>query len=233
MKLSDLTESAESKNFGKLVNASHKAYDTLSYQAQSVLTEWESANWDTGSLSQSHASNNEVMQEISQAFAPVRALMHQLFGETIRLHRGQRAVTPDRMTPNRQLFSFTFSEKVAKDFVFGTHKFRDIPSIEDIKAAVKQYERLGFVTFDGSKYKKSKEYPGYFNIYDSRNNHITDGKDLEEWLMRTRSQNIESQDERKAGGQVHTIDVPIDKIIWITNRLNSKEFIVALNPLKQ
>lgn len=230
MKIQDLLESPESKNFGHLVNASNKAFAGLSYEAKNVLDEWESNNWDRGRLNQSHSEGSGVIEEINSAFKPVRELMHKLFGDTIKLHRGQRHFKADKLSKNRQLFSFSFDENVAKAFAHGTikHKVHDLAAI---KKAVADYERTGFATFAGKKYKRIPDNPKYYWIYDRNNNIITDGDNLERELMRTRDSQLLNKQEDESQGEVHSLDVPIDKIVWLSNRLGSKEFIVALNPL--
>ena len=231
MKIQDLLESKESKNFGHLVNASIKAYDSLSYDAKRALDEWESNNWDRGRLVKSHSEGTGVIDEINTAFEPVRKLMHRLFGDTIKIHRGQRHFKPDQLSKDRNLFSFSFDENVARAFAHGRIKHK-VDSIEDIKKAVATYERTGFVSFGNKKYKRIPETPQYFWIYDRNNNVITDGDNLEELLMDNRKHQLMNKQEDEAKGEVHSIDVPIDKIVWLSNRLGSKEFIAALNPIE-
>lgn len=224
-------QTPETRNFGQLVNMSNKAFDSLSDDAKWALDEWETGGWDVGKLNKAYNDSSSVIKEIQAAFAPVRAKMHELFGDTIKLHRGQRHFSDDELSKNRDLFSFSFDENVAQRFAQG--RLSKVPSEEDIQKAVQQYERTGFVAFGNKKYKRNSEYPQYFNIYDKHNNFITDGDDLEDLLISDRQDAIDYNKSRESRGDVYTIDVPIDKIVWLTNRLNSKEFIVALNPLSK
>ena len=225
-----LLESTESRKLGHVINAANKAKKSLSYDAAKAIEDWQYANWDRSKMQQSYSDKDGLFHEIKLAFDPVKEILHKMFGDTITLHRGQRNFKDSEMTPNRQLFSFSFDEQVAKDFAYG--KLDKESSADDIDAAVQQYERTGFTTFRGQKFKKSN-HPKYYNIYDRHNNFVTDGvvadlrKDLEEIASHATSYN----DDRRSKGSVHTVEVPIDKIFWVTNDLNSKEFIVALNPL--
>lgn len=228
-------QSPATRDFAKLVNMSNKAYRALSYEARMALDEWETANWDRGRLNASHREQGDIIKEINTAFAPIRTKMRELFGDTIKLHRGQRHFSDEEMSTNRELFSFSFDENVAKAFAHGKPS-PDPASVEEIQKAVEQYKRTGFVKFGSRKYKRSKEYPGYFDIYYNNNTVEAYGNsddELEDRLMRSREYALEYRAEREAKGDVYTIDVPVDKIVWLTNRLNSKEFIVALNPLKK
>jgi hypothetical protein len=241
MKLSDLIpifESVETKKLGQLINASKKAYASLPDEAKRAVREWETANWDEGKLSDAYRNKNELLKTINDAFAPVKQKMHQLFGDTITLHRGQRTLAPKGevrdftgdFNEDKVLFSFSFDENVARDFAHGRHRY-NIPSDDEIKRAVAQYNKTGYVQFGGKHYKRLKDYPNYFGIYDRYRRYITDGDNLEELLMGYKGQNERNKEEAESKGSVKTVEVPIDKILWITNNLGSKEFIVALNPL--
>lgn len=243
MKLHDLIpllESAETKKLGQLISLSKKAYKTLPYEAQQAIKSWETSMWDEGELSNAFRNKNELLTTINKAFMPVKQKMHELFGDTILLHRGQRTLAPKGeivndtgdFNENKVLFSFSFDENVAKDFAHGNYQYH-IPSEAEIKKAVEQYNRTGYVKFGNKHYKRLKDSPEYFGVYNSNRNYITDGDDLENLLMSNRALQMEYKEENESQGSVKSIEVPIDKILWLTNNLNSKEFIVALNPLTQ
>lgn len=243
MKLSDLIplfESAETKKLGQLIAISKKAYQSLPEDAQRAIREWETAMWDEGDLSNAYRNKSELLNVIAKAFQPVKEKMHELFGDTILLHRGQRTLADKGKIRNdtgdfnekKVLFSFSFDENVAKSFAYGRHQY-NVPSEEDIKKAVQQYERTGYVKFGNKHYKRMKDNPKYYGVYNSNRNFITDGDDLEYDLMSNREILLGYQKDNESNGSVKSIEVPIDKIVWLTNNLNSKEFIVALNPLTQ
>jgi hypothetical protein len=224
----------QGKEFAQVVAASKRAFNSLDHDCQSFISEWETANWDRGKLEAAFKGKSGFCyDEIVKAFAPVKALLHQIFGDTITLHRGQRNYSEDKLNMDRTLFSWTFDERVAKDFAGqGSRNLYNIPKVEDIEKAVARYERTGFTTFGRYKYKKSQEYPDYYYIYDKDNNMITDGDDLRKQLMRDREGRIHDNEVQKKRGEVKTFEIPIDDIAWITNNLNSKEFITHINPLK-
>lgn len=238
MKLSDIVplfeyQTPESRALGQLINLSNKAFDQLSDEAKDAIREWELANWDVGKLVKGYESNSELIQEIKAAFAPIREQIRKYFGDTITLYRGQRNISKDQMSKNRQLYSFSFFEEIAKQFAHGK-TINNIPSESEIDKAVEQFNRTGFVQFQGKKYKRSQEYPESFDIYDKRNDLVAAGfysSELKDHLMSDRQNSIDFNKSKESKGNVHKIEVPIDKILWLTNNANSKEFIVALNPL--
>lgn len=224
-------ERPENKSFGQFVNLANKATATLSWEARHAIEGWEISNWLTGALAKGYRNNDAIIQEINRAFEPCRAKLRELFGDTIRLYRGQRKHSPDpELEKDRQLYSYTFDGDIASDFAYGTaHRKLAIPSVEDIKKAVGEYNRTGFVKFGRHKYKRIQGSK-YYNIYDVRNNFITDGDNLEKSLMDDRARSIEYDEEDRQKADVYTVDVPVDKIVWFTNRAKSKEFIVAMSP---
>jgi hypothetical protein len=225
----------QGKEFAQVVAASKRAFANLDEDCQRFITEWETANWDVGKLEAAFKGKAGFCYgEITKAFSPVKALLHQIFGDTITLHRGQRNLSPDQLNMDRTLFSWTFDERVAKDFAGqGKRNLYDIPSVEDIDKAVAQYEKTGFVKFGKYKYKRSQEYPEYAYIYDKNNDLVTDaGEDLRQHLIDDREARIHDNEVQKKRGDVKTFQIKIDDIAWITNNLNSKEFITHINPLK-
>lgn len=215
--------------FAEVVNASIKAYGKLPDDCKRFIDEWETSNWSKGELEQAFKEHSLCYGEIVKAFHPVKTLLKDQFGDSIRLFRGTKN-NRNSSDNDRMLFSWTYDENLAKEFAYGVGKFHDIPSDEDIEQAVQQYEQTGFVKFGNYKYKRLSDNPKYFGIYSKNNRFITDSDDLRKTLLRNRKTDKESNDDRLNKGTVHLTDVNIDDIVWITNRLGSKEFIVLLNP---
>jgi hypothetical protein len=97
----------------------------------------------------------------------------------------------------------------------------------EIDKLVDQYNRTGYVKVDGVQYMRVKDNPKYYWIYRGREQ-ITDGDDLRDELIGNRDWRQSRKDKRDKGGQVIAKDIDIDKIVWITNELNDKEFIVRV-----
>lgn len=165
------------------------------------------------------------------AFAPVQDVLKSIYGDTITLYRGQRNFEQTELSNNRLLFSWTAEESVARAFSLNNRLFKEITD-DTIKQAIDQFNRAGFCKFGGYTYKLMTDDPDYYVIY-SKSEQITDGmtRNLYRDFKREQADRAEHNAKINKVGYVVKADVPIDKIVWVTNDLNSKEFIVKLNPL--
>lgn len=231
MKLRQLLEKQnKDHNFALIVHASIKAYKSLSSNSKRIINDWQRYNWNTGALEKGVQTGSDELNEINKAFLPVKQLLKQKFGHNITLYRGQRNHSESDIDKNRKLFSWSYDKNVAAEFAH--EPLYKETSDGEIARAVEQYNKKGFVKFRGYIYLKSKRYPNSYNIYKaSDKDFITDGDDLEHDLKSNQQDTKSLNDSRRKQGSVITRKIDIDKIIWITNQLNSKEFIVALNPL--
>jgi hypothetical protein len=160
----------------------------------------------------------------------IRDALHSAFGNSITLYRGQRNYEQHELTANRILFSWTSDPRVATSFAHNAKLTREI-SDEEIKQAIDQYERLGWCKFGGYRYKKISDAPGYYMIYSKRET-ITDGDEdtMEEDFKRDQAERRLHNQRVREQGQVVKADIPVDLIVWVTNDLNCKEFIVKFKP---
>ncbi len=233
MKLIDIVplfESEESKKYGYIVRLTIKANQSLSSEARHAIAQWQQSGWDNGPLQKSYNDKDAIYQDITRAFAPVKEKLKELFGDTLKLHRGQKNYPDEELSPDsRQLFSFSFDERVATEFAHP--KIHKQYSDEDVERALEQYRRTGFVQFDGKKYQRINDEQ--YNVYDKYNRRTDIGDDIEWTLGNIAHSTTERNARAKTKGQVHTMDVPVDSVFWITNSLNQKEAIVAMNPLKK
>lgn len=216
------------------INLSIKAFKSLSHYARSAIEEWETANWDTGPLAKAVKDRNAIFDEIVAAFEPIRENLKKRHGERILLYRGM--IKNPGYNKHKLLESWTTDLKVAEHFaglrtaVEWRSVLYDVPTDADITRAVAQYRTKGYVKFRGKTYIRNKEYPEYYNIYRGKE-FITDGDDLlaalkddQEWLI---SRNRKVTDK----AIILKEDVAVDRILWVTNNLNSKEFIVCKFPV--
>jgi hypothetical protein len=225
MRYSEILERApQSDVFGM----AKKAYQALSHDAKSAIDHWETANWTGGALEQHIAANDEVAQEIHTAFEPIR----QMLPETITLYRGIIKDDSFKSWEKGILHSWSSDKRTAELFA-GLRYGLEWKSLlkpetpeEEIDKLVAKYEATGFLKFGGRYYVRNKEMPEYYNIYNKARQHITDGDNLKADLMRDSKWNKESNDEKKAKAEVFEEEISRDRIVWITNSANCKEFIV-------
>jgi hypothetical protein len=71
------------------------------------------------------------------------------------------------------------------------------------------------------------------HIYNSRKNHITSATvdDLRGFLEDDKEYIDDYNKKILEGGEVLVKNIPVNSIIWITNNLNSKEYIVQRNKI--
>lgn len=211
------------------INLSKKIFKTLSSDAQKAIESWESVNWIGGALENHFKNNTDIAKEILSAFEPIAIYLKRRYGNSILLYRGLQKGGQSRP---RVLESWTSDKRVAEHFA-GLRKvdgWRSMlyPEISDreIQEAIKKYEKSGFVEFRGKRYVRNKEAPEYYNIFDRNRQFVTDGDNIEEHL-RSEQQWISKINKEKLDNAILLERrIPIDDIVWITNNLDSKEFIV-------
>lgn len=225
MRYIDLFEkSPESRVFG----LAKKAFSSLGHRAQNAITNWETVNWTEGDLATHIKNNDEVAEEIEVAFAPVRAALPP----RISLFRG--IIRDGSFTTWQKgiLESWSSDKRVAEHFAGlrtsekWKEKLKKVRSEEEIDSLVAKYEVSGFLKVDGRYYVRNREQPRYYNIYNSRKNFITDGDDLKKDLMSDSEWNEQYNQDLLSKAEVFSSDIDRDRVVWITNSLGSKEFIV-------
>jgi hypothetical protein len=220
------------------IGLAKKAFVTLSSEAKNAIDEWERAGWETGRLVQSLNKKDSIAEEIYQAFMPIREFMKKKYGSKITLYRG---IILDNTSydKNKKYESWTSDEKIAEVFA-GFRRFdvsKGHPSVflnpitdNEIKKALRSFEKLGFTTFRNNKYVLNKKNPEFYDIFDTNRQFITDGdtENLEN-KFKLKQKDIEIfNKERKTNGKVFKKTFDIDSIVWISNSLDSKEFIVKV-----
>lgn len=227
MKIHELVESQQ-------INLARRAFESLSSEAQSAIHDWEMANWIGGSLERHIKANDEIAQEIERAFAPIRATMPK----TLHLYRGLRPNETKKDWQNKYLESWTSDPRVAKCFagLYTKHgskyrsRLRKVPTDEEIAEALHKYETKGFVKFLGHFYLRSQKNPEFYQLYDLNREHITSGKSS--WLKKqfkdTQIERQQHNDNLLRKSCLIEQDIPRENIVWLTNNIGSKEYIVRL-----
>lgn len=215
---------------GRVVAAAIRARASLSPQAAEAVTSWQSHNWNTGTLEKAFSGQgrSDIRREIEAAFEPVRAVLRARHGDAVPLYRGQRTLRPGERDQGRTLFSWTSDPQVAREFGVG----RPVREITDgeIAAAVASYRRTGFAKLGREKFLRSRDNPKFYWIYQDREL-VTDGDDLEQHLRQKQEDQRDYNARLRARGKVHSQDIPLGDIVWVTNELRCKEYICKVNPL--
>jgi hypothetical protein len=204
-----------------------KAKANLSHDASKALDNWEHMNWDQGTLSTDHEVNGEIAQELYAAFQHVRDQMRERHGDTIRLYRGMQDESGVR--DSRKLFSWTSSKKMAEIFAGRRNDRQTQPepiTDAEISAAVAKYNKTGFTSFRGRKFKQNKQNPEYYDMF-NKNGHITDGDDIERDLTDMQKTYADYLQRFANDGRVVERDIPIDDIVWVLMGGNANEYIVS------
>lgn len=180
----------------------------------------------------------EIRKQLDAAFAPVKAALKSRFGNHIVLYRGQGEVGKD--LPNRSTLSWTSDPKIAAWFAGVDPRLMKLEPITDAEIAsfLKKYHDTGKASFLGKTYVRSDQPTNdpdlddfYYDIYDRTGDHITDGDDIESQLRKEqeyRQSLIDDRDDKFK--KVIKAKIPIDDIIWITDRAGQSEFILHNRP---
>ena len=205
-----------------------KAYASLGHQAQNAIANWETVNWTEGDLATHIKNNDDIAAEIEAAFAPVRAALPP----KVSLYRG--IIRDGSFTTWQKgiLESWSSDKRVAEHFAGlrtskeWKEKLKKVRSEAEIDQLVAKYEASGFLKIDGRYYVRNREHPQYYNIYNSRKSFITDGDDLKKDLMSDSEWNEQYNQDLLSKAEVFSSEIDRDRVVWITNSLGSKEFIV-------
>jgi hypothetical protein len=225
MRYSQLFEKApQSTIFGLIKIARAK----LGHWAVSAIDEWETSNWTGGSLEEHIAAKDEVAEDIETAFAPVR----ERLPETITLYRGI-ILDPAYTSWEKGILSSWSSDVRTAELFAGLRygekwksRLADVLTDAEIAEMVARYERTGFLKTSSYYFIRNKEMPQYYNIFSRDKSFLTDGDDLAEKLHSDNDWIKERNEGLKSKSKVFHEEISRDRVVWITNQLNCKEFIV-------
>lgn len=229
------------------INLAMKAYKTLSPAAKEAIDGYESYNWHSGELSKSVRVNGVILGEILDAFEPVKQYLKSRHGTHITLYRGVNSKGHEAGDPyakDRVLTSWTSDKRVAGTFAgLNRMKYTDkgrndhrgswrsslskvLPDSK-VQEIIDNFNKRGYASDGYYKWVVSKEDPQYYWIW-ARNEKLTDGytKDFAKDRWQENNERKEENDEKLVHRRVIEKKIPIDDIIWLTNNLSSKEYIV-------
>jgi hypothetical protein len=130
------------------------------------------------------------------------------------------------------LESWSSDRRVAEHFAGlrsrqnGPSSLHKVISEPEVDTLVKKYEKTGFLKYAGKYYVRNKDLPQYYNIYDKNKQFVTDGDNLKADLMSDQEWAQKSNDSKLAKGEVIEKEIDKNRIVWLTNNLNSKEYLV-------
>lgn len=213
------------------LRAAKKADLSLSGDAAKAINGWvgggpdfaENARAGFGIMSPTalERASPETLGALSSQFSPVREALRKEFGDTVPLFRGSTKNSIGRNAPGG-LLSWSLDPRVAERFAGG--KAAKLISDAEIADAVAKYNKSGFVKFRGLTYKRTAD--GTPLIYRGREV-LTDADSIEQALKWEQDFAREAAEgQAKAARMVEKKDVPLDDIVWVTNRFGQKEAIV-------
>lgn len=176
----------------------------------------------------------KIRDQLTQAFAPVKTALQSRFGNVITLYRGQEEI--DKEQTERSTLSWTSDPRIAALFARiapWEMKLKPVTD-EQIRAALNTYAKTGEVKFLRLRYVRTDiptegngEDEFYYDIYDKDGELLTDGDNLEKAFKDEQSYYQELIDKREAKkSRILTAKIPIDDIVWITDRAGQSEFIL-------
>jgi len=170
-----------------------------------------------------------IRGQLEEAMKPVREELRKVIGDRIEAFRAQGEVAGN--SPNRNTLSYTMDEGFA-NYHAGVGK--DLPIISDAEIAMLDAQAKSGATVEIYKHvlKPSPAFPGSYDLYRKADeygpeSYITDSSgvryqadDHNEWASRLNAENA----ARRA--TVQSRSVPVEDIVWATNRAGQWELIV-------
>jgi len=191
----------------------------------------------------------DLRKKMDAAFAPMRAMLRAKFGGTVQAYRVQSDLEPESANnikhsgpdAERRAFSFTTSREFAEDLA-GKFKVGKQFSEETIAEAERVFAETGrydvrdnlwleLETFSGTRYDNGEPFTAQ-----SINVMRGDGFQYDVDSVRAYFERVnEDIAERQALlaerlSKIVTVDVPINRVVWMSDRFNQQELIVAMTP---
>lgn len=172
----------------------------------------------------------ELAGQLEKAFSPVRETLRQKYGDTVTLYRSQDEGAGKGDKKPRKALSWTLDPQVADAFA-GVRNIKDNFSEQEISDAEKAFNETGRFEIRKGYWlekKTSGEYGDYIAIMDDEvGGEVTDTNSVREFLEdlnERRTSSRAANDKKKA--QVRKEEIPLDDVMWITDRGNQMEFVV-------
>ena len=187
-------------------------------------------------------ASDEVIEDLNTASEPVKDKLREIYGETVTLFRVQESGAEDK--GGRKFLSWSLNPQFSSAWS-GHERAAALQGMTDeqIAAHVKEFNETGSTIIGREEYVKT-EIPDvfkdqgltdYFEIFmagsnRSPNGFVTDGDNFEQTLKRSKEfDDTLSQEEMEKvlkKSDIFTKEVPIDDIVWVSDRAGQSEFIV-------
>lgn len=167
-------------------------------------------------------------QEVHAAGEPIRQALRKHHGDVITAYRGEPKNPGVQSTGRKNiLHSYTTDKRVAARFAGAPSYRRKVYSDEEINHHQREYDTHGSTTLsNGRSYRRDPEW-GSVDMFDKHGNHITDTPSVRYDMESDRDDAREHNSlHDEALGRVKEVKIPVDQVVWATNRANQKELIV-------
>lgn len=180
-----------------------------------------------------------IRQQIDSAFAPIKAALRSKFGEVITLYRHQEDLSSG--SKERHTLSWTSDPRIAIQFAGVNGYLMRLKPITnaDIEKALRTYAETGKLNFKGKTYVRTDQPTDDPNVdefyYDiiKDGEVLTDGDDIAGELKSVQAYYQDLIDKRESRlRRIMSAKIPINDIIWITDRAGQSEFILHNQPGK-
>lgn len=181
----------------------------------------------------------EAAAELEAVFHPVREGLRQQYGNTIRLYRVQTAIPDAEPTVirgsapadgQRAALSWT-ADKAFADYYAGIQKNKPPIPEQTIVDLEEKFANSGEVKIPGTPYTLKQE-DGGVSIYDPAvGGFVTDTESVRTFVNDINKQRAELAGENADKAKlIVTADVPLDDVLWASDRAAQTEFIVRNKP---
>lgn len=161
-----------------------------------------------------------VKKELDEAFAPLREELRSIYGDKITLYRVQGEVGGK----TRNVLSWTLDNTFADRYA-GVLKEKPQFAENEIAAFEKEFNEKGVVKI--GRYSLEKGDFGIEIMDPSVGGFVTDTPSVREFVESINTERKELAEKNKKNKEkIITMDIPLDDIIWVTDRFNQKEFLV-------
>jgi hypothetical protein len=155
--------------------------------------------------------------------APVRDVLRETFGDKVTAYRGERPGGAQTTGRQNKLASYTTDRRVAERFA-GAQGLAEMPIISDAELAAFQrtLDETGEVKIGPYTYRQNGDYVDIYN----RDGFVTDTKSIADEVRGMNERATEANTERaNAMANVREVSIPVDDIMWATDRFGQKELI--------
>jgi hypothetical protein len=173
-------------------------------------------------------------EEIRIKFTPVRDSLRNRYGDTVPLYRVQDEVNPTQRNASvprdglRAILSWTLDPKFAETYA-GVTKPKKVYTEQEIKEKTAEYKKNGRLQLSKTKWLEPwEEDANYVQIMDDNvGGFVTTIDNVAEYFEDENEYAIEyNKKQENKRKRIIKQDIPVDNILWATDRAGQNEFIV-------